>query len=101
MASIEVRSFRNEDNSVSMVILVPARRNGEPNFGALARINRELLTVNPDGFDPLETGAPTEANVDFSADPRLLAEIERAEHDDEPGDLKAGEAYRDHLDGTP
>src|SRR5690606_36755406 len=97
MASIEGRSFRNGGNSVSMVVSVPARRNGEPNFGALARINRELLTVNPDAFDPLETGAPTLADVELDADPRLLAEIERAESDDGPDGLKAGEAYRDHL----
>ena len=101
MAALEVRSFRNEDNSVSMVVTVPARRNGEPNFGAIARINRELLTVNPDAFDPLEPSAPTLGDVDFEADPKLLAEIERAESDDEPGALKAGEAYREHLDGTP
>lgn len=94
MASIEVRSFRNEDNSVSMVVSVPARRNGEPNFGAIARINRELLLVNPSAFDP--------------TDPPPLPEIEapplvvlHEADDDGPDGLKAGEAYRDHLDGTP
>ena len=62
MAGIEIKSFRNEDNSISMVVLVPPRRNGEPNFGAIARINRELLLVNPGAFDPPD--APPEVEVE-------------------------------------
>ena len=100
MASLEIRSFRNEDNSVSIVVLVPPRRNGEANFGAIARINRELLSVNPQSFDPVEVGAPSLA--DLETDPALLAKLERAEADDpHVGDLTAEQAYRDHGDGTP
>src|SRR5690606_30082154 len=98
MASIEVRSFRNEDNSVSMVVTVPPRRNGEPNFGAIARINRELLLVNPGAFDPPDAPAPSlAAIVELATDPALLAKLEQAESDDGPDGLKAGEAYREHA----
>lgn len=101
MAALEIRSFRNEDNSVSMVVLVPPRRNGEPNFGAIAKINRELLSTNPEAFDPLEVGAPSLGDVDLNSDPKLLAQLERAEADaPEVGSLKAGEAGREHGDGA-
>jgi hypothetical protein len=46
----------------------------------------------PKGAKPLEVGVPTLADVDLSTDPRLLAELERAESDDGPDGLKAGEA---------
>ena len=97
MAGIEIKSFRNEDNSVSMVVLVPPRRNGEPNFGAIARLNRELLTVNPEAFDPPEAPAPSLADVELVTDPALLAKLAQAESDDGPDGLKAGEAYREHA----
>jgi hypothetical protein len=42
-----------------MVVIVPPRRNGEPNFGALARINRDLLIVEPAAFDPYEDQSGT------------------------------------------
>lgn len=55
----------------------------------------------PKGSKPLEVGSPRLADVDMSTDPKLLAELERAESDDGPDGLKAGEAYRDHADGAP
>lgn len=102
MASIEVRSFRNEDNSVSMVVTVPPRRNGEPNFGAMARVNRELLCINPDAFDPLpayEEEAVQHHAAEAPMPPAVELLISRAEDDDGPDGLKAGEAYREHVDG--
>ena len=53
----------------------------------------------PKGAKPLEVGAPTAAMLDLSDDPKLLAEIERAEADDGPDGLKAGEAYREAVNG--
>jgi hypothetical protein len=108
MASIEIRSFRNEDNSVSMVIVVPARRNGEPNFGAIARLNRELLATNPNAFDPREEQAadaiaPYEEQhhaTEAPMPPAVEELIARSEDDDGPDGLKAGEAFREHADGA-
>lgn len=111
MTALEIRSFRNEDNSVSMVVLVPPRRNGEPNFGAIARINRDLLTVSPEAFDPHEEQtegaiAPYEEQAvqhhatEAPMPPAVELLISRAEDDDGPDGLKAGEAYREHGDGA-
>jgi hypothetical protein len=119
MAGLEVTAYRNEDNSVSLILLIPPRRNGEPNFGALARINRDLLTVEPAAFDPREdqSDAPIASyeeqavqhhaaeapsvwweqqaagSFEVVIDPALLAKLDRAESDDpQVGSLKAGEA---------
>lgn len=96
MPGLEIRSFRNEDNSVSMVIVVPPRRNGEVNFGALARINRELLPFTPDAFDPLpayEEQVVAHHATEAPMPPALVEMIDRGESDDpQVGSLKAGEA---------
>lgn len=104
MAGLEIRAFRNEDNSVSLILLVPPRRNGEPNFGALARINRELLCIDPAAFDPCEeqSAAPNPSYeeqavahhaVEAPMPPAVMEMIDRAESDDpQVGSLKAGEA---------
>lgn len=96
MASLEIRSFRNEDNSVSMVVLVPPRRNGEPNFGAIARLNRDLIPFNPDAFDPLpsyEEQAVAHHAVEAPMPAHVAELLDRAESDDQQvGSLKAGEA---------
>ena len=101
--NLEIRSFRNEDNSVSMVVIAPSRRNGEVNFGVIARINQALLTINPDAFDPQPT-YEEEAVQHHAAEapmPAYVEElIERAESDDSDMGLKAGEAGREHADGA-
>jgi hypothetical protein len=58
MASLTIISSRNEDNSTTLTVTLPARRNGEVNFGALARINRDLLLINPQAFDPPDPPDP-------------------------------------------
>jgi hypothetical protein len=52
MSALTIISSRNDDNSTTLTVTLPARRNGEVNFGALARINRDLLLINPQAFDP-------------------------------------------------
>lgn len=104
MAGLEVRAYRNEDNSVSLILLIPPRRNGEPNFGALARINRELLMVEPEAFDPCtEQSATPNASYEEQAVAHHAVEapmpplVELHEGDDCPEEsLKGGEAYREH-----
>ena len=54
MASIRITSNRNDDNSTRFILDVPARRNGEVNFGVIAKINQVVLPINPDAFDPPE-----------------------------------------------
>ena len=94
MAGLEVTAYRNEDNSVSMILLVPPRRNGEPNFGALARINRELLMVEPEAFDPSYEEQAVAHHAIEAPMPPLVA---LHEDDDCPEEvLKGGEAYREH-----
>lgn len=104
MAGLEVTAYRNEDNSVSLILLIPPRRNGEPNFGALARINRELLWIDPAAFDPYgdqsatpnascEEHAVAHHAVEAPMPPAVMEMIDRAESDDpQVGSLKAGEA---------
>jgi hypothetical protein len=88
MASLTIISSRNEDNSTTLTVTLPARRNGEVNFGALARINQTLLVINPEAFDPVEVPHPVEAPMP----PALTELLDR--QNDEPCALKAGEAYR-------
>lgn len=94
MAGLEVTAYRNEDNSVSLILLIPPRRNGEPNFGALARINRELLTVDPAAYDPAyEEHSVAHHAIEAPMPPAVMELIDRAESDDPTvGSLKAGEA---------
>ena len=104
MAGLEVTVYRNEDNSVSLILLIPPRRNGEPNFGALARINRELLMVEPEAFDPYEDQAGTpiasyeeQAVAHHATEAPMPTLVELHEGDDCPEEvLKGGEAYREH-----
>lgn len=92
MAGLEVRAFRNEDNSVSLVVIIPPRRNGESNFGALARINRELLTIEPQAFDP---PYEEEAAQHHAVEAPMPPLVELHEGDDCREEvLKGGEAYR-------
>lgn len=57
MASLKIVSDRCDDNAVKFAVVLPPRRNGEVNFGAAEAINRALLTINPDAFDPPEVPA--------------------------------------------
>jgi hypothetical protein len=94
MAGLEVTAYRNEDNSVSLILLIPPRRNGEPNFGALARINRELLMVEPAAFDP---AYEEQAVAHHAIEAPMPPLVELHEGDDCPEEsLKGGEAYREH-----
>ena len=52
MASLKVVSDRADDNSITLRVVLPPRRNGEVNFAALSAINTALLTVNPSAYDP-------------------------------------------------
>ena len=88
MSALRIISSRNDDNSTTLTVTLPPRRNGEVNFGALARINQVLLVVNPDAFDPPEVPHTLEAPMP----PHVAELLERAA--EEPGGLKAGEAYR-------
>jgi hypothetical protein len=86
MASLTIVSSRNDDNSTTLTVTLPARRNGEVNFGALARINQSLLVINPDAFDPIEVPPRVEtAPLTFYAEetppPPLVA---LHDGDDEP-----------------
>jgi len=95
MASLTIISNRNDDNSTTLTVTLPARRNGEVNFGALARINRDLLLINPQAFDPPDPPPLTTAIRDgHTADGGGLVEAMLDRAAEEPDGLKAGEAYR-------
>ena len=64
MASLKIVSDRLDDNSVKFAVVVPPRRNGGVNFGAVEAINRALLTINPEAFDPQEVPAEQIALAD-------------------------------------
>ena len=64
MTSLKIVSDRLPDNSIAVRVVMNPRRNGEVNFGALEAINRALLTINPDAFDPQEVTAPEIAHND-------------------------------------
>ena len=57
MASLKVVSDRLDDNSLKVAVVIPPRRNGEPNFGALERAIYGLHVLNPDAFDPKDPPA--------------------------------------------
>ena len=95
MASLKVVSDRCDDNALKLAVVIPPRRNGEPNFGALEKALRGLYQVNPDAFDPADP--PTvQGGTIIASVPRIEAVEElEARQDEEPGNLKAGEAYRE------
>lgn len=80
MASPKVVLDRLDDNSLKLAVILPPRRNGEPNFAALTKLNSDVLALNPAAFDP--------------PDPPPIPVVEFVD-DDEPGSLKAGEAFRE------
>lgn len=61
MASLKVVSDRCDDNALKLAVVIPPRRNGEPNFGALEKALRGLYSVNPDAHDPDEVPHTLEA----------------------------------------
>jgi hypothetical protein len=95
MASLQIISSRNDDNSTTLTVTLPARRNGEVNFGALARINQTLLVINPDAFDPQEPPTLTNCTVSIN---RPLTEtgtaLAQAQYDaaEAPNPLNVGDA---------
>jgi hypothetical protein len=64
MASLKIVSDRTDDNALKFAVVLPPRRNGEVNFGAAEAINRALLTINPDAYDPQEVPAEQIALAD-------------------------------------
>lgn len=97
MASLTILSCRNDDNSTTLTVTLPPRRNGEVNFGALARINRDLLLVNPAGFDPVDS-PPEYHATEAPMPPPILEVIDAREADDpESMGLLAEGAYREHA----
>ncbi len=62
MASLKVVSDRLDDNSLKLAVVIPVRRNGEPNFACLERLIHDIHVVNPDAFDPVS--APEIARAD-------------------------------------
>lgn len=64
MASLKIVSDRTDDNALKFAVVLPPRRNGEVNFGAAEAINRALLTINPDAYDPPEVAAEVIALAD-------------------------------------
>lgn len=92
MASLKIVSDRCDDNSVKFAVVIPPSRVGAVNFGCVEAVNRALLSVNPEAYDPVPIhhaeAAPMLPHVPLPIPPGLL------EDDDEPGSLKAGEAFR-------
>jgi hypothetical protein len=95
MANLRIISTRNEDNSTRFIVDVPARRNGQVNFGVVEKINQVLLLINPQAFDPPDPPPLTTAIRDgHTADGGGLVEAMLDRAAEEPDGLKAGEAYR-------
>src|SRR5690606_13131824 len=61
--------WEQEGESLRVFAVIPPRRNGEVNAGALAAALVALSKINPDAFDPVEISAPAQAdNDDHAAD---------------------------------
>ena len=76
---------------------IPPRRFGfGPNLGAMQRALNLLTALNPDAFDPVPVRAEEDEHhaIDAPMPPTLSELLSRAEDDDGPDGLKAGEAYR-------
>jgi len=96
VASLKIISDRCDDNSVKFAVVIPPKQSGGVNFGAVEAVNRSLLSVNPDAFDPVPM--PQDFHAVEAPMPAHVAElIARSEDDEEPGNLKEGEAYREHA----
>lgn len=87
MASLKVVSDRCDDNSHKIAVVIPPRRNGEPNMGALDRVIHALHGIMPDAFDPVEVPHTIEAPM-----PPLL-DVLPPDADDDMG-LTAGTAVQ-------
>lgn len=96
MASLKIVSDRMDDNSVKFAVVVPPTRIGAVNFGAVESVNRALLSVNPEAYDPVPI-APEHHATEAPMPPSLAQLLEAAESDEGPDGLKAGEAYREHA----
>jgi hypothetical protein len=58
------REVMYDDNSHKLAIVLPPRRNGEPNLGALTYIMDALHRCRPDAYDPEDVPAPVIAHAD-------------------------------------
>ncbi len=96
MASLKIVSDRCDDNSIKFAVVIPPRRNGTVNFGAVEAVNRSLLSIKPDAYDPVPVPQDFHA-TDAPMPPTLTELLSRAEDDDGPDGLKAGEAYRNPV----
>ena len=78
---------------------IPNLPDGSVNVAVLNAALLSITRINADAFSPLPIAHhATEAPMPPAVFEELIA---RAESDDGPDGLKAGEAYRDHGDGTP
>ncbi len=85
MASLKIISDRCDDNSIKFAVVIPPRRNGTVNFGAVEAVNRSLLSINPDAYDPVPV--PQDFHAVDAPMPAHVAEIlARQEADDTPED---------------
>lgn len=56
-----VGGWEQDSGSIRVFAVIPPRRNGEVNAGALAAALVALSRINPEAFDPVEIAAPTQA----------------------------------------
>src|SRR5690606_38500838 len=56
-----------DGKSVRVFAVIPPRRNGEVNAGALSAALLALTRINPDAFDPEDVPAPVQAHRDGHA----------------------------------
>jgi hypothetical protein len=64
MASLKVVSDRCDDNSLKVAIVIPPRRNGEPNLAALTKLLADAHSLKPEAFDAVEKPAAEIAHAD-------------------------------------
>lgn len=98
-----VGGWEQDSGSIRVFAVIPPRRNGEANAGALAAALVALSKINPEAFDPVEIAAPTQAHNDgHTADgggiiPESVAKVmirdlERDDDEGAPVDPYAGAA---------
>ena len=59
-----VGGWEREGGNIRVFAVIPPRRNGEPNAGALSAALLALTRVNPDAFDPPEMASAIIAATD-------------------------------------
>ena len=59
-----VGGWEQDNGSLRVFAVIPPRRNGEVNAGALSAALVALAAINPDAYDPEEVPAATQAHRD-------------------------------------